>query len=69
MIKTKCYRNIFEWHDWYAWYPVKIGEKLSDDKTRYCYKLVWREVIEQRLVCSWGDCMWEYRLKGENNGK
>lgn len=36
------------WHDWFAWYPVKItnGELAFDDSNRYA----WLEIVSRRII-------------------
>lgn len=53
----------YEWHDWYAWFPVMI--KQGDIR--------WFETVETRYlgkatdyqgpVCPWQNRQWEYRAK------
>lgn len=48
-----------QWHDWFAWLPVRVG-------SRDCR---WQEVVERRLVdvyyCGRWLSVWEYRSKDE----
>jgi hypothetical protein len=47
-----------QWHDWFAWRPVYVGDQL-----------VWLETIERRLTYScnegnpWTTNYWDRRLK------
>jgi hypothetical protein len=61
-------QNKFVWHDWFAWYPIKIHTygKNADRQTiqKYTYKWVWLEVVERREVCtSPDDYYYEYITK------
>lgn len=50
--------RVTRWHDWFAWYPVRIGEGV-----------VWLETIEQKLECNILYYQWEYRYQeNSNNG-
>ena len=53
-----------EWHDWFAWYPVRIAVTLGSSDCR------WLETVERRGEHNWdydGGSYWdyEYRAKGE----
>ena len=36
------YRNKYEWHNWFAWRPVRIGNYFSSND------IVWLQFIERR---------------------
>jgi hypothetical protein len=40
----------FQWHQWFAWYPVRIG-----------YRRVWLEKIERQMAQDMAGHWWEYR--------
>lgn len=43
-----------KWHDWFAWYPVRVGS--CDCR--------WWEVIERKITSSYVmGAYWEYRVK------
>lgn len=45
-------QDLEEWHDWYAWFPVRIG---------HC--TVWREVVQRRAQYWYDEMDWLYREK------
>lgn len=58
-----AFRAKFEWHDWFAWYPIKH----PDDQ----YGRVWLEKVERRLVAVGnqgilGNWEWRYRVPRPN---
>lgn len=61
MIKTKCYQDSSQWHEWFAWHPITI--RLGLQGSRYCCTKVWWEKIERKSVYTrWGGYCWDYRL-------
>lgn len=52
MIWTTKYSKKFNWHKWFAWFPVNIG----DDK------MLWWERVERRKQANREFIYWEYKL-------
>ena len=46
----KRWSRVTDWHKWFAWYPVTIGD------TR-----VWLEVVSRKLSYDGYTLFWEYR--------
>lgn len=51
-----------QWHDWFAWYPVRVAP----------HDCRWLERVDRKgtLMCEgWGDSwwVWQYRTKGDEN--
>lgn len=42
-------KNHWEWHTWYAWYPVRVGKHY-----------VWLETLQRKRVTDRWDDWWEY---------
>ncbi len=61
MIRNKCRQNPAEWHDWFAWYPVRVDERLEGD--RFCWTVVWLSTVRRRLIVHTWDISWLYELK------
>lgn len=62
IITLKKKKNLREWHNWFAWYPVKISE----------HRLVWMTKIQQRVISyepMYGSPYWEYRLIEKTSNK
>jgi hypothetical protein len=54
--KNNIYTNLCDWHPWFAWYPVEVGNEI-----------VWLESVERKMTdCMYGES-WEYQYKGEKN--
>lgn len=56
--KTKIERKQ-EWHDWFAWHPVRLGE----------HDCRWLETVERKgelQFCFEGFC-WEYEYREKRN--
>ena len=56
----------FEWHDWFAWYPVNDpdGNQRSD--------VIWLETIQRKRVAVGpqgltGNYEWRYRIKANSS--
>ena len=51
--RTKL-KRLKDWHPWFAWYPIQVGNK----------KCCWLERIERKgeYGAIGGDWFWEYRL-------
>lgn len=47
------------WNPWFAWYPVKVGTCVDEDKDIITTKWVCFEVVERKRRHSWSD--WEYK--------
>lgn len=43
-----------EWHDWFAWHPVRIGPCTIWGQH------VWRK---GKPICGWDGCEWEWEYK------
>jgi hypothetical protein len=39
------------WHDWFAWYPVRVPTKGRNSGQRF----VWLEIVRRQRVHCWGD--------------
>jgi hypothetical protein len=49
-----------EWHQWFAWRPVRVGDQFDHDR-----RWVWLEPVERRSrPYNWPT---EYRIQGSNN--
>ena len=54
----KSRKNLWQWHRWFAWHPIRIGKKI-----------VWLEFVNRSQNCDsappWlgGSYWWEYRLE------
>jgi hypothetical protein len=49
-----------QWHRWFAWFPVRIGE------TREC---LWLEYVERKGECHcYYDCYWSFEYRPVVNG-
>lgn len=50
----------FEWHDWFAWRPVRVEVATGS------FRRVWLERIQRRKVLWIGNsgmlCIWDYKL-------
>lgn len=63
-----------KWHQWYAWYPVKVVEGRSEQMfggyTEY-RKCVWLEMIWRRLLRHnpWEGYVWEYSIEQLEDGE
>jgi len=45
-----------QWHDWFAWYPVRVGK----------HDCRWLETVERKARAGWGhEGEYEYKAKGE----
>lgn len=55
LIKKKVKKDPYQWHNWFAWHPVKV---TKDDNTY----LVWFEIVERKLVTSWKGVGCVYKL-------
>ena len=55
--KFKESRDIYKWHVWFAWYPVKVGKQW-----------VWLETVWRKCESSWNSDHWDYltQIKGNN---
>lgn len=49
--ETKA-RRMLDWHPYFAWYPIRVGE--NDCR--------WLETIQRKRVPSWGGWDSEYRV-------
>jgi hypothetical protein len=51
--------DLFEWHRWFAWYPVQLIREynVGEIHTRWA----WFEWVEKRWRGSWGGIYTEYR--------
>lgn len=49
-MRFKEYPSKQDWHKWFAWHPVSVGNEA-----------VWLEVIERKVSYSIYDDWWEYR--------
>lgn len=56
--KVKVVPDLTQWHDWYAWRPVRIHAGKSR-----MYVWVWRVTIERKLKYWSEGCDKEYRFK------
>lgn len=45
--------ELFAWHVWFAWHPVRVGDER-----------VWLEYVARRAVLTWDSYYWEYRNVG-----
>lgn len=52
MIWTTKYSKKFNWHKWFAWFPVGIGDN----------KMIWWEKVERRKQGNQECIYWEYKL-------
>lgn len=48
----------FDWHDWFAWYPLYIN---NDDVRALVF---WETVQRRRIMSSGRTFCWEYRIPG-----
>lgn len=49
----------YEWHRWFAWHPVRLGQWRDGE-------LVWLETVERVWISGDG---WYYRIPGTDIGK
>jgi len=59
--KTK---DIYSWHDWFAWYPVRVYKKGQDENEKMdeYTRWVWLEKIEIRRMASREFTWWFRRM-------
>lgn len=43
------------WTRWYAWHPVVLNDMRPEIRVWLCY-------VERAYVCTFGGCMWYYRI-------
>jgi len=55
MRKKIIQKNKFEWHDWYAWYPIWVNTG-PDKETR-----VWLEKVQRRYTHTYDGVMTQIR--------
>jgi hypothetical protein len=48
------YKNPFDWHTWFAWYPVCMLEDGLE-------KIIWLQVIERKASTGIGGIFYNYR--------
>jgi len=60
-MKWRCKRERYgEWHDWFAWYPKRMGTCSRPGSW------AWLETVERRMYNEIGPFdYWEYRAKAE----
>lgn len=55
-VNCKCESNRlkkFEWHKWYAWYPIRLKDTI------YWFEYLWRKK-ECYYGAAWGFCEYHY---------
>ena len=53
-------KNKYNWHDWFAWYPIK----LTDQSDNVYGEIIWLEKVERRMECDdFESNWWVYRIK------
>ncbi len=57
-------RALHWWHDWFAWFPVRVPTKGR----RSGQKMVWFETVRRKCKRSmfWRDSTWTYKEKGND---
>jgi len=54
-------KRITDWHVWFAWYPVIVGEiETPYDGKRRSIKIWWEYVMRKQLY-SYDDIVYEYK--------
>lgn len=61
--KEKVKRNERLWHNWFAWYPVKL--RIYGDKSKSVYSWAWLSVVSRRysgfLTGQDGEKIYDYK--------
>lgn len=57
MVRYRSWRDPYQWHPWWAWFPVQVDSGNCVDP-RYRYRVtVWGEKVERRYA----GLYWSYR--------
>jgi len=58
----------WEWHPWFAWYPVKI-QTLQEGYTKVSAWAWWQQVWQKAESDGWADYMYVYALERPEEGE
>lgn len=58
-MQIKHKKNIFEFHDWFAWFPVVAHTSTGETRT------VWLETISRKYSKSMNSTSWIYVTKNK----
>lgn len=64
MIWNSSFIDRYDWHDWFAWYPVIVDVWIvhGSTKTLYVRKKVWLKTIRRKFTSHYADDDVEYSL-------
>lgn len=55
--KYKSYKYLYDWHEWFAWHPVRCPVNGTDE-----YRWVWLEPVKRKLTHRFDHTNIEYMI-------